>query len=162
MLRIIQIERRPDRSTHALLAYPYTQAAHGAHTGPWYVRAHVVSNRYRGYRQTSGEINTHRPVASSTTTAASCTLIYIYIHTHVDILTAYITYISARQRRDRGFAEMVLVSRYVNSVTRACIRGVPLSPPFPLMIDSQMRLESIFPQRRAWQNAIVGFRDPVC
>lgn len=65
MLRVIQIERRPDRSTHALLVYPCIQAAH---TGPC-IRAHVVSNRYRGYRQTGDEINTHRPAASATNTA---------------------------------------------------------------------------------------------
>jgi len=47
---------------------------------------------------------------------------------------ARVAYISARQRRDRGFAGMALVSRYVNSVTRACIRGVPL-PPLPPIAD---------------------------
>lgn len=81
MLRVIQIERRPDRSTHALLAYPYIQAAH---TGPC-IRAHVVSNRYRGYRQTGGEINTHRPAASTTTTSTCVrpranTCIYILVY----------------------------------------------------------------------------------
>lgn len=45
------------------------------------VRAHVVSNRYRGYRQTSGEINTHRPAASTTTTVTSVRS-YIYTQTY--------------------------------------------------------------------------------
>lgn len=66
-LRVIQIERRPDRSTHALLI-----SVHSGRTyGPVCIRAHVVSNRYRGYRQTGGEINTHRPAASATTTTTS-------------------------------------------------------------------------------------------
>lgn len=99
--------------------------------GPVCIRAHVVSNRYRGYRQTGGEINTHRPAASATTTSIRISHIYVYL---------YIAYISARQRRDRGFAEIALVSRYVDSVTRAHIRGVPLLSIFSLMIDSRMEL----------------------
>lgn len=61
MLRVIQIERRPDRSTHALSVHT------GRAYGPVYV--HTVSNRYRGYRETGGEINAHRPAASITTTS---------------------------------------------------------------------------------------------
>lgn len=120
MLRVIQIERRPDRSMHALLAYRCTQVAYG----PVCICAHVVSNRYRGYRQTGGEINTHRRASAATTTSTRAST--HVTHTHVDnIYRTYRTYISARQRRDRGFAEMALVSRYVNSVTQVCIRGVP-------------------------------------
>jgi len=63
MLCVIQIERRP-RSIDACT----TRVS--VHTGPC-IRAHVVSNRYRGYRQTGGEINTHRPAASATTTSTN-------------------------------------------------------------------------------------------
>ena len=123
MLRVIQIERRPDRSTHALLSYIRARIP--------CIRAHVVSNRYRGYRQTGGEINTHRPAASTTTTSMS-------VRPHINTCTyLYIAYISARQRRDRGFAEIALVSRYVDSVTRAHIRGVPSPSIFSLIIDSR-------------------------
>lgn len=103
------------------------------HTGPC-IRAHVVSNRYRGYRQTGGEINTHRPAASTTTTTTSMS-----VRPHINTYTyLYIAYISARQRRDRGFAEIALVSRYVDSVTRAHIRGVPSPSVFSLIINSRL------------------------
>lgn len=98
-LRVIQIERRPDRSTHALLAYPCIQAAH---TGPC-VCAHVVSNRYRGYRQTGGEINTHRPAASATTTPP-CTA-----HTHTRILVHRI-YFGASTSRPRICGDSISIA----------------------------------------------------
>lgn len=50
---------------HALLAYRCVQAAYGPVR--MYMCIHVVSNRYRGYRQTGGEINAHRSAASATT-----------------------------------------------------------------------------------------------
>lgn len=43
---------------HALLAYRCVQVAYGPVRMS--VCTHVVSNRYRGYRQTGGEINAHR------------------------------------------------------------------------------------------------------
>lgn len=143
MLHVVQIERRPDRSMHALLTYLCIQAAH---TGPC-IRAHVVSNRYRGYRQTGGEINTHRPTASATTISTSMHPHVTHIYTYL-----YIAYISARQRRDRGFAEIALVSRYVDSVTQAHIRGVPLPSVFSLLIDSQLGLDFSFIENQAERN----------
>lgn len=95
MLRVIQIERRPDRSMYALLAYPCIQAAHTSSC----IRAHVVSNRYRGYRQTGGEINTHQPATSTTTSTYVRSRANTYIHTCMSHIFRRVNVATADLRR---------------------------------------------------------------
>lgn len=126
-----------DRRTH----YSTYLCIQAAHTGPC-IRTHVVSNRYRGYRQTGGEINTHRPTASATTN----------IHEHAPARNTYIhilvyrIYFGASTSRPRICGDSISIAlrgfRDASTYT-GCLAAIGLfsADGFPIGIRSFLRRE---------------------
>lgn len=142
-----------DRRTHYHSRYPCILEAvrNAARTGdgPACTCTHVVSNRYRGYRQTSGEINAH---ARTTYRATRRRLPHGRTRGCARVRTRtcvprYRIYFGASTSRPRICGDGISIALREFRDARGRIRGVPLSlslsfslpTPFSPMIDHRER-----------------------